>query len=92
MAWLEALGFCGNGESGPFVEGGARIALDGELPAEHLRRPAVRPGGSTASGSCTRRALQLRGEAGERQVKGAEVAVVGMGGGPIAGCLLLTRE
>ena len=22
MAWLEALGFCGQGESGPFVEGG----------------------------------------------------------------------
>ena len=25
-AWLEALGFCGTGESGPFVEGGTRIA------------------------------------------------------------------
>ena len=32
MCWLEALGFCGVGESGPFVEGGHRIALDGELP------------------------------------------------------------
>jgi hypothetical protein len=35
--------------------------------------------------------LQLRGEAGERQVQGAETAVVAAGGGPIAGCLLLTR-
>ena len=26
---------------GPFVEGGARIALDGELPAQHPRRPAL---------------------------------------------------
>ena len=32
FAWLEALGFCGTGESGPFVEGGTRIALDGDLP------------------------------------------------------------
>ena len=30
------------GESGPFVEGGTRIALDGDAPVEHLRRPAVR--------------------------------------------------
>ena len=22
MAWIEALGFCGKGEGGPFVEGG----------------------------------------------------------------------
>lgn len=32
MCWLEALGFCGRGESGPFVADGARIALDGDLP------------------------------------------------------------
>ena len=27
LAWLEALGFCGHGEGGPFIEGGERIAL-----------------------------------------------------------------
>src|SRR3546814_7395970 len=32
MIWLEALGLCPTGESGAFVEGGKRIALDGELP------------------------------------------------------------
>src|SRR5207237_915453 len=36
--------------------------------------------------------LQLGGEAGERQVAGPpEVAVAGAGGGPLGGCLLLTR-
>jgi hypothetical protein len=35
--------------------------------------------------------LQLRGEAGERQVSSRpEVAVAAVGGGPIAGCMLLT--
>src|SRR5450756_1731958 len=32
MCWLEAMQFCGKGESGPFVEGGANIARDGRLP------------------------------------------------------------
>src|SRR5215218_568165 len=32
LVWLEALGLCGEGESGPFVEGAERIALSGELP------------------------------------------------------------
>ena len=36
-------------------------------------------------------ASQLRGEAGERQVsKRPEVGVISVGGGPIAGCMLLS--
>ena len=91
LAWLEALGFCGVGESGPFVEGGSRIGLVGELPLNTY-------GGQLSAGrmhgywvlheACT----QLRGDAGARQVAGGpEVAVVSNGGGPIAGCLLVTR-
>jgi hypothetical protein len=35
--------------------------------------------------------LQLRGDAGPRQVpRRPEVAAVAVGGGPIAGCMLLT--
>ena len=35
----------------------------------------------------------MRGDGGERQVpKPVEVAVVGNGGGPVAGAMLLTRE
>jgi len=36
--------------------------------------------------------VQLRGQAGERQVGGEpEIAVAAAGGGPIAGCILLSR-
>jgi acetyl-CoA acetyltransferase len=91
MAWLEALGFCGEGESGAFVEGATRIALDGELPLNTY-------GGQLSAGRMHgywvlhEACLQLRGEAGDRQVAdGPEVAAVSNGGGPIAGCMLLTR-
>jgi len=96
LVWLEALGFCGRGESGSFVEGGSRISLDGELP--------LNTGGGQLSGGrlhgfglLHEACLQLRGEGGGRQVKVGpsgrppEVAVVANGGGPIAGCVLLTR-
>src|SRR5207247_10260835 len=40
MAWLEAMRFCGKGESGPFVEGGQRIARDGEVAVNKQGGPA----------------------------------------------------
>jgi acetyl-CoA acetyltransferase len=90
LAWLEALGFCGDGEAGPFVEGGTRIGLDGQLPLNTY-------GGQLSAGRMHgywvlhEACLQLRGQAGERQVDKSDVAVVSNGGGPIAGCMLLTR-
>ena len=91
FGWLEALGVCGDGESGPFVEGGGRIALDGALPLNTY-------GGQLSAGRMHgywvlhEACVQLRGDAGERQVRRQpEVAVVSNGGGPIAGCMLLTR-
>ena len=41
MLWLEALRLCPVGESGPFIEGGTRIARDGAAAAQHQRRPAL---------------------------------------------------
>jgi acetyl-CoA acetyltransferase len=91
FAWLEALGFCADGEAGPFVEGASRIALDGELPLNTY-------GGQLSAGRMHgywlvhEACLQLRGQAGDRQLKRPpEVAVAAAGGGPIAGCMLLTR-
>jgi acetyl-CoA acetyltransferase len=91
IAWLEALGICADGEGGPFVEGASRIALDGELPLNTY-------GGQLSAGRMHgywvlhEACLQLRGQAGERQLqRRPETAVVAAGGGPIAGCMLLTR-
>jgi acetyl-CoA acetyltransferase len=91
LMWLEAMGFCAPGESGAFVEGGKRIAIDGELP--------ISTGGGQLSGGrlhgyglLYQACLQLWGKAG-RQVPGnPRVAAVGVGGGPLGGALLLTRD
>jgi len=90
LAWLEALGICGDGEAGPYVEGGARIARDGNLPLNTY-------GGQLSAGrmhgywTLHEGCLQLRGEAGERQLsRRPEVGIVSVGGGPVAGCMLLT--
>lgn len=92
MSWLEALGFCGHGESGPFIEGGTRIARDGELPL-NTHGGQLSAGRLHGYGYLHEAVLQLRGEAGARQVAGSpEVAAVANGGGPMAGCVLLTRQ
>jgi acetyl-CoA acetyltransferase len=83
---LEALGFCGRGESGPLVETGA-LAPGGTLPTNT-------DGGGLASNHPGMRGLfllieatrQLRGECGARQMPKAQLAVCHGTGGHLSSC------
>ena len=82
---LEDLGFCPKGEGGRFVEGG-RIRFDGDLPTTthggllSAGHPGL-PGGLFHVLEGVR---QIRGEAGGRQARRAETALVHGNGGVIA--------
>lgn len=91
LCWIESLGFCAPGEGGPFIEGGHRIALDGELPV-NTHGGQLSAGRLHGFGHVHEAVTQLRGDGGARQVgKPVRVVAVANGGGPIAGCMLLTR-
>lgn len=92
LTWLEALGFCEVGEAGKFIEGGQRIALDGELPMNTFGGQ-IGAGRLHGFGFAHESVVQLRGSAGERQIKGnPKVAIATSGGGPLATALLLARD
>jgi acetyl-CoA acetyltransferase len=88
---LEDLGFCAKGEGGAFVEGG-RIRLGGELPVTTHGGllSYAHPGLAGGFFHVVEAVRQLRGEARERQVEDAEVALVhGNGGVASIHCTLL---
>jgi len=75
LLWMEGLGFCGRGEAGKFIDAGV-TRMGGQLP--------VNLSGGMLSGNpivvagmarVAEAVLQLRGEAGDRQVPGARVAL-----------------
>ena len=79
--WLEDFGFCDVGEAGAFVEGGARVARDGDLPV-NTNGGQLSGGRLHGFGFLHEACVQLRGEGGERQVPNSpEVAAVGVGAG-----------
>jgi acetyl-CoA acetyltransferase len=90
VQWLEALGFCEHGQVGRFIEGGHRIARDGELPL-NTNGGQLSAGRMHGFGFLHEACVQLWGEGGERQVaRQPEVVAVGAGGGPVAGCMLIS--
>ncbi|MDQ1689426.1 MAG: hypothetical protein QOK42_2401 [Frankiaceae bacterium] len=89
---LEDLGFCPKGEGGPFVADG-NIDPGGAIPTS--------TGGGQLSGyylqgmtPISEAIVQLRGDGGDRQVPGADVALVACQGGIMNHhvCLVLTTE
>lgn len=91
LLWLEALGFCGEGESGAFVEGGHRIEIGGELPV-NTNGGQLSEGRMHGFGYVHEAVLQLRGAAGARQVPDVKISAIGTGGGSLGGAMLLRHD
>jgi acetyl-CoA acetyltransferase len=78
----EELGFCAEGEGGPFAESGA-TKVGGKLPINTSGGLECRghPIGASGIAQLVELVTQLRGEAGKRQVEGARIAMAENGGG-----------
>ena len=91
ISWLEGLGFCGIGEAEDWLDGGRRIAMDGELPV-NPHGGQLSEGRTHGFGFLYEAVTQLRHDAGARQVSDARTAVVTSGGGTPSSVLLLQRD
>jgi len=78
----EGMGFCPEGEGGPFAESGA-TTLGGKLPVNPSGGLECRghPIGASGIAQMFELVTQLRGDAGPRQVEGARIALAENGGG-----------
>lgn len=90
LLWMEAMKLVGRGEAAAFVEGGHRIAIDGDLP--------INTGGGQLSGGrfhgyghSYEACVQLWGRGEGRQVKDARTCLVTNGGYGF-GAMLLRRD
>jgi acetyl-CoA acetyltransferase len=78
----ENLGFCAYGEGGPLVESGA-TRLGGHIPVNPSGglESKGHPIGASGLGQIYELGVQVRGEAGGRQVEGVQFAIAENGGG-----------
>jgi acetyl-CoA acetyltransferase len=90
MATMEGFGLCERGQVGPFFAEG-RATYGGDV--------VINPHGGLLSEGYIHglnhhfeAALQLRGQAGTRQVQDANLALVTAGGGPYGGANIYSRE
>ena len=94
LEYYELLGLCGAGEAEAAIERGD-FALGGRVPVSTDGGLIARghPGGPTGLAQIWETTLQLRGEAGPRQVAGARVGLCHMmGGGSVCVIHILQRE
>ena len=75
LLWSEGLGFCGSGEGGKLIDSG-KTQMHGELPINPsggvLSAHAIVAAGLARVAECV---LQIRGDAGPRQVEGAKIGL-----------------
>ncbi|HVW42605.1 MAG TPA: thiolase family protein [Amycolatopsis sp.] len=91
MQWLEALGFCGLGESGPFVSAG-NTRPDGIIPT-NTDGGACNVGRRHGANFFIEVTRQLRGTAGDRALpKRPSAGVVSNAVGSFSGCALITAD
>ena len=84
ILFLEDLGFCAKGEAGSMVRSGA-CDIGGDLPLNtHGGALSYAMPGMQGAFLVVEAVRQLRGEAGDRQVDGAEVALVHGNGGVLS--------
>ncbi|WP_239376327.1 thiolase family protein [Frankia sp. Cj5] len=84
LSWLEAIGLCGPGEAGAFIRDNwddktNSLVIHGRVPV-NTHGGSLSEGGTQGAGHIREAVLQLRGEAGERQVPGAGTAILTPGG------------
>jgi acetyl-CoA acetyltransferase len=84
LGWIENTGWSKPGEAGRWLEANwdaehDRILIDGRIPV-NPHGGSLSEGATRGSGHLREAVVQLRGEAGERQVAGARTALVTPGG------------
>jgi len=86
---IESLGFCEVGKGGIFTEKG-QTALTGSIPVNTSGglKAKGHPVGATGIAQAVEATLQLRGEAGKRQIKDAKVGLTHNVGGSGASCVV----
>jgi acetyl-CoA acetyltransferase len=94
LEYYELLGICAEGEAEKLVEEGA-TTLGGRIPFNTDGGLVARghSGGPTGLAQIHEAVVQLRGEAGPRQVEGARLALAHLvGGGSVCAVNLLMRD